>query len=118
MEYRPLTERKATLIFFGSIGVLNVKRYVFVGLITQFLRRLTLRTPVTPCSLKISRISLSLQGRSSEQRMTPLEELRDLCNNILTLRSNILVFLAGTLLHQGLSEPEFYGDLVYKFKKM
>ena len=23
-----------------------------------------------------------------------------------------------TLLHQGLSEPEFYGDLVYKFKKM
>ena len=21
-----------------------------------------------------------------------------------------------TLLHQGLSEPEFYGDLVYKFK--
>ena len=21
------------------------------------------------------------------------------------------------LLHQGLSEPEFYGDLVYKFKK-
>ena len=60
---------------------------------------------------------MSLQGRSSEQRMTPLEELRDLCNNILTLRSNILVFLAGTLLHHGLSEPEFYGDLVYKFKK-
>ena len=28
-------------------------------------------------------------------------------------------FNAGlkTLLHQGLSEPEFYGDLVYKFKK-
>ena len=23
-----------------------------------------------------------------------------------------------TLLHQGLSEPEFYGDLVYKFKKV
>ena len=22
-----------------------------------------------------------------------------------------------SLLHQGLSEPEFYGDLVYKFKK-
>ena len=22
------------------------------------------------------------------------------------------------LLHQGLSEPEFYGDLVYKFKKI
>ena len=22
-----------------------------------------------------------------------------------------------TLLHQGLSEPEFYGDLVYKFKR-
>ena len=29
-------------------------------------------------------------------------------------------FSAGlkTLLHQGLSEPEFYGDLVYKFKKI
>ena len=24
----------------------------------------------------------------------------------------------GSLLHQGLSEPEFYGDLVYKFKKI
>ena len=24
----------------------------------------------------------------------------------------------NTLLHQGLSEPEFYGDLVYKFKKI
>ena len=23
-----------------------------------------------------------------------------------------------TLLHQGLSEPEFYGDLVYKFKQI
>ena len=23
-----------------------------------------------------------------------------------------------TLLHQGLSDPEFYGDLVYKFKKI
>ena len=23
-----------------------------------------------------------------------------------------------TVLHQGLSEPEFYGDLVYKFKKI
>ena len=23
-----------------------------------------------------------------------------------------------TLLHQGLSEPEFYGDLVYKFKEI
>ena len=36
-------------------------------------------------------IFLSLQGRSSEQRMTPLEELREMCNDILTLRSNILV---------------------------
>ena len=24
----------------------------------------------------------------------------------------------NSLLHQGLSEPEFYGDLVYKFKKI
>ena len=29
-------------------------------------------------------------------------------------------FIVGlkSLLHQGLSEPEFYGDLVYKFKKI
>ena len=86
-----LTERKATLIFFGSIGVLNVKTYVFVDLSTPFLRTLTLRTPVTPWSVKLSMISLSLEGRSSGQRMTPLEELRDWCNDILTLRSNILV---------------------------
>ena len=32
----------------------------------------------------------------------------------------ILKFDVGlkSLLHQGLSEPEFYGDLVYKFKKI
>ena len=33
------------------------------------------------------------------------------------LVSNLNVGLK-TLLHQGLSEPEFYGDLVYKFKKI
>ena len=26
--------------------------------------------------------------------------------------------ISKSLLHQGLSEPEFYGDLVYKFKKI
>ena len=26
--------------------------------------------------------------------------------------------ITESLLHQGLSEPEFYGDLVYKFKKI
>ena len=26
--------------------------------------------------------------------------------------------VSKSLLHQGLSEPEFYGDLVYKFKKV
>ena len=34
---------------------------------------------------------------------------------ILFLASIIYVGLK-TLLHQGLSEPEFYGDLIYKFK--
>ena len=29
---------------------------------------------------------------------------------------NSLLDKIKTLLHQGLSEPEFYGDLVYKFK--
>ena len=33
------------------------------------------------------------------------------------LVSNFNVGLKS-LLHQGLSEPEFYGDLVYKFKKI
>ena len=33
------------------------------------------------------------------------------------LVSKFNVFGLKTLLHQGLSEPEFYGDLVYKFKK-
>ena len=28
------------------------------------------------------------------------------------------VYLLKSLLHQGLLEPEFYGDLVYKFKKI
>ena len=36
------------------------------------------------------------------------------------LRKTFSKFYFGlkTLLHQGLSEPEFYGDLVYKFKKI
>ena len=35
-------------------------------------------------------------------------------------QSACLVFNVGlkTLLNEGLSEPEFYGDLVYKFKKL
>ena len=30
----------------------------------------------------------------------------------------VIKFNCQTLLHQGLSEPEFYGDLIYKFKKL
>ena len=30
----------------------------------------------------------------------------------------ISMFGLKTLLHQGLSEPKFYGDLVYKFKEI
>ena len=34
-------------------------------------------------------------------------------------RPSLLLLLdVKSLLHQGLSEPEFYGDLVYKFKKI
>ena len=33
----------------------------------------------------------------------------------MTLRNNVTISLKS-LLHQGLSEPEFYGVLVYKFK--
>ena len=40
---------------------------------------------------------------------------------IYTILSSFILFKFNvglkTLLHQGLSEPEFYGDLVYKFKK-
>ena len=32
-------------------------------------------------------------------------------------RKNVSVIHLKILLHQGLSEPEFNGDLVYKFKK-
>ena len=35
----------------------------------------------------------------------------------MTLRNNVTISLKS-LLYQGLSEPEFYGDLVYKFKKI
>ena len=34
------------------------------------------------------------------------------------LKINALNVGLKTLLHQGLSEPEFYGDLVYNFKKI
>ena len=39
---------------------------------------------------------------------------------IVSVPDHCLSFYFGlkTLLHQGLSEPEFYGDLVYKFKKL
>ena len=34
------------------------------------------------------------------------------------LRDKLLSIRLKSLLHQGLSEPEFHGDLVYKFKKV
>ena len=33
-------------------------------------------------------------------------------------RHTLPITCTASLLHQGLSEPEFYGDLVYKFKKI
>ena len=39
------------------------------------------------------------------------------CRRQYELVSNFNVGLK-TLLHQGLSEPKFYGDLVYKFQKI
>ena len=40
--------------------------------------------------------------------------------DMIVLKLLILAFLSAMprILHQGLSEPEFYGDLVYKFKKI
>ena len=45
--------------------------------------------------------------------------LENLTENIL-LKLKLSKFIVGlkSLLHQGLSEPEFYGDLVNKFKKI
>ena len=42
------------------------------------------------------------------------------CLQVLVERLNRLIIAFGlkTLLSEGLSEPEFYGDLVYKFKKL
>ena len=44
------------------------------------------------------------------------------CGSLLFLLSVFILWFSyyglKTLLHQGLSEPEFYGDLVYKFKKI
>ena len=49
----------------------------------------------------------------------------NLTNNKFLISQNILADLKGpkgkynlTPLNEGLSEPEFYGDLVYKFKKL
>ena len=42
--------------------------------------------------------------------------LKIILNRLYELVSKFNVGLK-TLLHQGLSEPEFYGDLVYKFQK-
>ena len=49
------------------------------------------------------------QGIQEFQRKYVLVPADKAANNVLVLKS---------LLHQGLSEPEFYGDLVYKFKKI
>ena len=44
-------------------------------------------------------------------------KLRKAITHTIELISKFNVGLKS-LLHQGLSEPEFYGDLVYKFKKI
>ena len=41
----------------------------------------------------------------------------ELTNRLLNVLARIYVFSATTLLQQGISEPEFYSDLVYKFRK-
>ena len=47
-----------------------------------------LRTAITPSLFKFSRISSSVQGPKSSHRITPLQEFRVWCKEILTLRSN------------------------------
>ena len=70
-----------------------------------------------------SRLYVSLQEMKYNQTNT-IPELRKLRKTFSKFyrRHYELVskFNVGlkTLLHQGLSEPEFYGDLVYKFKKI
>ena len=46
--------------------------------------------------------------------------LKTLRNNITNSRigNDLPISNLKSLLHKGLSEPEFYGDLVYKFEKI
>ena len=68
------------------------------------------------CCTFVDHIHLLLNSRSkrSPELMLYCLILAD-SKKILILSYLILSYL---ILHQGLSEPEFYGDLVYKFKKI
>ena len=47
-----------------------------------------------------------------------IDLLLNFSNRVIGIISLEGFFQVLSLLHQGLSEPEFYGDLVYKFKKI
>ena len=74
-----------------------------------------MRTTKTQISLRIHAV------HSAPFESTPSIKLRKTFSKFYRRHYELVSkFSVGlkTLLHQGLSEPEFYGDLVYKFKKI
>ena len=58
--------------------------------------------------------------RDIKPQCKPLTEKKSADDGEYPLRKNVLMntCFRQTLLSEGLSEPEFYGDLVYKLKKL
>ena len=59
-------------------------------------------------------------SKNEHTQVPLLDRSAPFINDIAVSKDGVIKLLKGlkTLLHQGLSEPEFNGDLVYKFKKI
>ena len=93
----------------GRRGLQNVSMKVFVGTNSLFRRICILLTTDTPWEERFSIISSSLTPSKSLDRMTPLEELRDVCAltliGILHLTFDFRRHLEWCLLHSSSKRP-------------
>ena len=90
--------------------LLNIDNPYFEGMVNR----------IYPPELQLNKANKSLTAKLLQQGYR-YHKLRKIFSKCYRRHYELVsIFNVGlkTLLHQGLSEPEFYGDLVYKFKKI
>ena len=104
--------RYPALMESGRRGFENVRMKVFVGTNSLFRRMWILLTADTPWEERLSSISSSLTPSKSLDRMTPFEELRDVCALTLIGILHIIFYLRRhfewcSLIHSTSKRPFF-----------